>query len=86
VSQSFFPLQKSSSGSVDVTEVSREQVIEVLNLVEQNIEARGASKDLYPIWSLSKTDAASREFIIKSIQGVYKKSVQFQLDKRKLRQ
>lgn len=74
---------KSIAGQSDYSEVSRQQVMEVLNMAEITLLRNGGNEQQNSFFRLLKTDASSQDFYIKTIQGIYKHAVQLQLAKNK---
>ncbi|MBK7373711.1 MAG: hypothetical protein IPJ09_20185 [Saprospiraceae bacterium] len=74
---------KSMSGNSDYSDVSREQVMEVLNISEITLLKNGGNDQQNSFFRQLKTDASAQDFYIKTIQGIYKHAVGLQLAKNK---
>jgi len=73
------------SGS-DYTEISKEQVLDVMNTAEQSLALIGANPDDILFWKRIRTEPGYKDFCIRTIQGIYKHMVQVSLENAKSRQ
>lgn len=73
------------SGS-DYTEISREQVLEVMDATERSMELMGVNLDDHLFWKRMRTEPGYKDFCIRNIQGIYKNMVQASLEKERSRQ
>lgn len=68
----------------DFSDISRQEVIEVMTVTENALVQNGGKVEENPFWNQFKTDPAYQDFFIKSVQGVFKYYVQSQMEKQKL--
>jgi hypothetical protein len=74
----------SFKNKMDFSEISRDDVLEVMTITGNALIQNGGKLEDIPFWYQFKTDPVYQDFFIKSVQGVYKHVVQSQLNKQKL--
>lgn len=82
VQQAYLEFVNADPETYDYAHVSREQVIKIMKWSEDALVKNGGKVEDYPYWQLFNSDSGYREFFIKSVQEIYARSVQIQIEKK----